>query len=59
VTKALGGSPHIGAGDDRGFEHGGVPVKDVFDLDRRDVLAARDDDVFRAVLSARYSRWDA
>src|SRR6267378_2793409 len=32
-------------GDDGGFEHGRVTVQDVLDLDRRDVLAARDDDV--------------
>src|SRR4029077_12517583 len=50
--KGAGGfAPHrVGAGDDGGFEHAGMPVEDVFDLDRRDVLAARNDDVLRAVL---------
>ena len=44
-------APHrIGAGDHRRLEHAGVPVEDVLDLDRRNVLAARDDDVLRAVL---------
>src|SRR5712671_4609021 len=48
---ARGFAPHrIGAGYNRGFEHGRVAVKDVFYFDCRDVLAARDDDVFRAVL---------
>ena len=38
-----------GAGDDGGFEDGGVAVEDVFHLDGGDVLATGDDDVFRAV----------
>ena len=40
----------VGAGDDGGVEYGGVAVEDGFDLDRRDVLAAGDDDVLGAVL---------
>src|SRR4051812_2582784 len=36
--------------DNGGFEHRRVAVQHVLDLDRRDVLAARDDDVLRAVL---------
>ena len=51
VTKAQGVSPSSGrAGDDGGFQDGRVAVEDVLDLDRRDVLAAGDDDVLRAVL---------
>jgi hypothetical protein len=38
------------AGNHRRFEHGGILVKDILDLDRRNVLAARDDDVLRTVL---------
>jgi hypothetical protein len=34
-------APHrIGTRHHRRFEHGGVSVEDIFDLDRRDVLAA-------------------
>ena len=40
----------VGPRDDRGFEHRRMAVEHVLDLDRRDVLAARDDDVLRAVL---------
>src|SRR5258707_8187411 len=32
----------VRAGDDRGFHDRGVAIKHVLDLDRRDVLAARD-----------------
>src|SRR5439155_3798166 len=35
----------VGDRDHRALEHGGVPDDGPFDLDRRDVLAARDDDV--------------
>ncbi|MPL88378.1 hypothetical protein SDC9_34398 [bioreactor metagenome] len=40
----------VRAGDDGRFHHFGVLVEHVLDLDRGDVLAARDDDVLRAVL---------
>ena len=39
----------VGHTDDGGFGDGGVLDEGVFDLDRRDVLAAGDDDVLLAV----------
>ena len=42
--------PRVGLGDHRGGEHRGMAVEHVLDLERRDVLAARDDDVLGAVL---------
>ena len=52
VTNAQGVSPHFGIRlrHHRGLHDGGVPVEDLLDLERRDVLAAGDDDVLRAVL---------
>jgi hypothetical protein len=52
VTKAQGVSLHIGSGraPTAASSTAGVTVEDIFDLDCRDVLAAGDDDVFRAVL---------
>src|SRR3546814_17695146 len=40
----------VGLGHHRGFEHRRVAVEHALDLDGRDVLAARDDDVLGAVL---------
>ena len=40
----------VGPGDDGDFEHGGMLDEHALDLDGRDVLAARDDDVLAAVL---------
>src|SRR5271165_682639 len=49
--RAGGFAPHrVRARDHRRLEHARVPVENVFDLDRRDVLAARDDDVLRTIL---------
>src|SRR5712691_1829824 len=39
----------VGDGDDRALHHGGMAGHTLLDLDRRDVLAARDDDVLLAV----------
>ena len=51
VTNATGhlAPLRVGPGDDRGFEHRRVRRERALDLDRRDVLAARDDDVLGAV----------
>jgi hypothetical protein len=41
---------HVGTRDHGGFEHVGMLVKDVLNLDRGDVLAAGDDDVLGAAM---------
>ena len=51
VTNALGRSPHFSSGhrDHGALEHGRMPGDRLLDLDRRDVLAAGDDDVLLPV----------
>ena len=59
-TKGEGLAPFlVGLGDDGRRLHGRVLVERVLDLDRGDVLAARDDDVLRAVLELDVAVRDA
>src|SRR5262245_25947483 len=47
----------VGLRDNRDLENGGVPGEDLLNLERRDVLPARDDDVLGTILDLDIAVW--